>query len=208
MKENLGKVISGTVAICIIVMIGLVLNRIFSHGENIDMFIVWLIFAAEGIKNLFGGGWSIFIIVIGVISLIIWLVYFIVRAMCTEEVDNEDWDEKDEGKYKKWGKPCLKFGLAALVVAFFMQFIAAGIPNAKQAAVIYIVPKMINNVDMREIPPNLAKLVNEGLKEMIEYVKGDAKEAVSKAIDGAKGAIKDKVDEAAAAVKPNTEQKK
>jgi len=41
------------------------------------------------------------------------------------------------------------------------------IPSTKQAAIIYIVPKVINNEHAKEIPENLIKFVNKYLEENI-----------------------------------------
>lgn len=210
MKQNTGKIVAGIVIIFIVLTVGWVLSSIFSKPSNIDMFIVWLIFAAEGMKNLFLGNWKNFFVTIGSIFLVIYCLYCLIRYMAIEGkgfdkdfdiVSREEWDDKDENKFKRWGKPFLHLGILFMSVGFGMQFLAAGIPNAKQAAVIYIVPKIINNADMREIPPNLAKLMNEGLKEMIEGVNNDTQGAFNEVREGVKDAVSDTIQEGAEKVK-------
>jgi hypothetical protein len=49
-------------------------------------------------------------------------------------------------------------------------FIAAILPSTREVAMIYVIPKVYNNEDMKEIPANVAKLANEGLEELIKRI--------------------------------------
>ena len=214
MKENIGKILFAIVSLAVIVCIGTVFYTIFSHDTNIDMLIVWMIFVAEGIKNVLKSGWNSSFCFVGSVSLIIWAVYFIFRIATSKgEIDIGDgdtidsWDQKKEAIFQRYGHVFWKVGLTFWAISLSMDFIAAGIPTAKQSAVIYIVPKMVNNVDMQEIPPNLAKLVNEGLKEMILSVKGDVGEAAKEAVKDAANATKEVAKDAVGAVAEKAKQK-
>lgn len=203
LKENFGKILLSAVVCVIVVSFSIIFYTLFSLGENMDMFIVWLIFAAEGLKNVLSGGWNSSFAFIGTVMLIIWFIYTMIRVLSSKynEIKFEDstvelsWDEKKEQIFKQYNGLFWKIGLTFWVLSLMMDFVAVGIPTAKQAAVIYIVPKMINNVDMQEIPPNLLKLVNEGLKEMIVSVKGEvgkvAKGVANNATQAAKNTAKE-----------------
>jgi hypothetical protein len=138
-----------------------------------DTFLVYLIFVAEGVKNALLGGWRDFASFAGIILLIIGFVQTIVKLV--NESDN-DWGEKDEKNYNRFCPKFKKLGFIFIALSFFMGLIASTIPTAKQSAVIYIVPKIINNQNMNQIPDNLAKLVNEGLKELTSMVKEEGEE--------------------------------
>ena len=208
MKENLGKILLTVVALVTIVCISVVLSAIAAQNTVTDMFIVWLIFTAEGLKNLLMSKWNSTFCFIGSIFLIVWTIYFIVRIFSTKgalDVDGDEvvstWSEKKEEIFQKYGHVFWKIGIACWMLSLAMDFMAVGIPTAKQSAVIYVVPKMINNVDMQEIPPNLAELVNEGLKEMIISVKGDVGDVAKEAMQVTKEVAKDTIQETAEKVK-------
>jgi|GEM_PF-5000108 len=203
MKEILGKILVAFVVVVIVACAAGVFYVIFSSDTNVDMFVVWLIFAAEGLKTVLKSGWNTAFAAFGTISLIIWFIYFIFRFFYTKFTFNaagdietltkpeDGWEEQNEATFIKCGGLLARIGIVFWVLSLSMDFASVCIPTAKQAAVIYIVPKMVNNSDLREIPPNLAKLVNEGLKEMIESVKGGAVEAVKDTANVAKDAAKE-----------------
>lgn len=207
MAKNLSIFMFFIVVLTIIITAGIVLNSIFSSDTNIDMFIVWLIFMSEGLKKLLTSGWNSGFALIGSLMLFIWFAYFAIRIFSSKidiELDNTtkiSWSDKKEQIFQKYGNVFWKVGLTFWALSLSMDFLAVGIPTAKQSAVIYVVPKMMNNVDMQEIPPNLAKLVNEGLKEMIESVKGEVADVAKDAGVVAKDVAKDAVQEASNKVK-------
>jgi len=190
MKENLGKILLTFVVLFIVACATGVFYVIFSSDTNVDMFVVWLIFAAEGLKTVLKSGWNTAFAFFGTVSLLIWAIYFLVRTFFLKfsfkengdpkvlDKPEDGWEEKNEATFIKCGSLLARIGIVFWALSLSMDFMSVCIPTAKQAAVIYIVPKMVNNADLREIPPNLFKLVNEGLKEMIESVKGDTVDAV------------------------------
>jgi len=75
----------------------------------------------------------------------------------------------------KW-EPFVRFFTHKItIITFAISFCLAScgfvvktmIPSTKQAAIIYIAPKVINNEHMKEIPENILKFVNQYLKENI-----------------------------------------
>lgn len=213
MKEHIGKILFAFIAIAIIVSIGIAFKAIFSNGIYMDSFFVWLIFTAENIKNVLKSGWNTAFCFFGTIMLLAWLIYTAVRLFSTKDVKLEElevdltWDQKKEQIFQKYGKYFWKIGLTLWALSLSMDFVAAAIPTAKQSAVIYIVPKIINNAEMREIPQNLATLVNEGLKEMIKDVKGETVEAVKDAAKEAVGAAKEKAKDVTAETAEKVKEK-
>jgi len=49
--------------------------------------------------------------------------------------------------------------------------LAALLPSTEEVAMIYVIPKVARNEDMRKIPGNVAALANEGLEKLIEAVR-------------------------------------
>lgn len=54
------------------------------------------------------------------------------------------------------------------IILFSVIFFGCLIPSSKQAACIYIIPKIVNNEKIQEIPNNVIDLFNEGISEYIE----------------------------------------
>jgi quinol-cytochrome oxidoreductase complex cytochrome b subunit len=59
-----------------------------------------------------------------------------------------------------------------IIVAAILMGITCFIPNTKQAAAIYFVPKVINNKQIRKMPDKLVTLANAWMNEQIKSVKG------------------------------------
>lgn len=208
LSKNLGKILFALIIITFLIGISIVLSAIFSRDTNIDMFIVWLIFTAEEIKKLFTGSWNTAVYFCGTIMLIIWFIYYMIRLLTLKDslvVDGDEllsnWDKENENIYQQYGKVLWKIGVTFWLISFAMDLASVGIPTAKQSAVIYVVPKIMNNVDIQEIPPNLAKLVNEGLKEMITAVQIGGTEITKEAIEASKKATTKTVQETVEKVK-------
>lgn len=203
MKEHIGKILVALVLIVFFTSFAVVFYAIFSRDTGIDMFVVWAIFVAEGLKNLLKGGWNSAFCFIGTISLFVWAIYFVIRIFSSKEDLDIDldghgdisWDKEKEAIFQKYGHVFWKIGVTFWVLSLMMDFVAVSIPTAKQSAVIYIVPKIVNNADMREIPTNLAILANEGLKELIAVVKDSSKEIAEEAIGASKEKAKEAISE-------------
>jgi hypothetical protein len=154
-----------------------------------DTFLVYLIFVAEGIKNVLVGRWMVLFGLAGASLLLAGIIYTF-RKISDEGI--KQWSQEDESNYTRFCPKFKKWGLTLIILSFTMGLLASAIPTAKQSAVIYIVPKIINNENMNQIPDNLAKLVNEGLKELTSMVKEEGKEATKELKEEAKKVLSDK----------------
>ena len=66
------------------------------------------------------------------------------------------------------------------LITIFVLWIVVGlayilIPSTKQMAAIIVVPKIVNNEQVQEIPENLIELCNEWTKDKIKEFKGNKK---------------------------------
>lgn len=59
----------------------------------------------------------------------------------------------------------------AIVASVILACLFAFTPTTKQMAAIIVVPKIINNKDVQEIPQNLIELCNEWVKDKTEELK-------------------------------------
>jgi hypothetical protein len=69
-------------------------------------------------------------------------------------------DEEAKNATKPWA---ISFGIASIVVLLLTVMI----PSTKQAAVIYCLPKIVNNEQVQKIPDNLLKLTNSWINDQI-----------------------------------------
>lgn len=67
-------------------------------------------------------------------------------------------------------KPLQISGFCCVFFAFLMLAICMFIPTTKTAVAMYAVPKIANNQEIQQIPPNFAKLINKKLQEWMEDV--------------------------------------
>ena len=65
-------------------------------------------------------------------------------------------------------KGMYKFGKILMIPSVLFILIATILPSSKTAVAMWGVPKIVNNEDVREIPQNTAKLINEKLKSWME----------------------------------------
>ena len=116
-----------------------------SHkGDTImDYFLVYLVLRLDYLST------ATFIssIVAGIVFLIVVLVFAVNQK-----------NERDRELTKPWLKP------TAIIFCIFM-FLGSMIPNTKQAAVVYCLPKIINNKQAKKIPDNLLRLANAWIDE-------------------------------------------
>ena len=57
------------------------------------------------------------------------------------------------------------------LVTFICAIIFSLVPSKKELAMIYFVPKIMNNEHVQEFPENILELANTGLKELTEEIK-------------------------------------
>jgi hypothetical protein len=70
----------------------------------------------------------------------------------------------DEDDYRKVKPHVLSVLKCAAIVVILAGTLRVAIPTSKEIAAIYLIPKMVNNEDMQQIPDNAAKLLNAKLK--------------------------------------------
>jgi len=71
---------------------------------------------------------------------------------------------------KTIAKCVLKF---ALPIFFVGLLIVTFIPNTKEIAAIYLIPKIVNNEEVKAVPDNALKLLNLKMEEWIEETVGE-----------------------------------
>ena len=100
-----------------------------------------------------------------VVRLMLWAI----PAACRYSKDNPAEREENDG-YTIGEKQALVMGqkikLAPIVLAISIALIIL-IPNLKEAAAIYLIPKMVNNENVQELPNDATKLLRLKLNEWI-----------------------------------------
>jgi hypothetical protein len=73
-------------------------------------------------------------------------------------------DEEEWKPFKRFIKRSLGFAVFGAISMIFNTFI----PTTKEAAAIYLIPRITANEDVQQIPANAAKLLNGKLQEWID----------------------------------------
>lgn len=133
--------------------------------------LLYFVFVLESLKNM-----MIFFTVMLYIScaiawIIIWIRYMGVHESYSKQKEKQKAYDKDYPMLKK-------ISIKLLVISIIFHIVTTIIPTSKQAAMIYVLPKIAKNKDMKQIPANIAKLANEGLKELIKITTDEAKEKI------------------------------
>ena len=81
-------------------------------------------------------------------------------------------DEKEK-KYQQFIKRVWKITLPICLVSFLFASLT---PNTKEAAFIYIAPKVINNADLQESVKKLPELTNLGLEYLNDLLEKETNE--------------------------------
>jgi len=81
--------------------------------------------------------------------------------------DDEMWEraKKTRESQGKWARRIL---ITCLFTIAFSLLTGVFVPTLKEAAAIYLIPPIVNNEDMQEIPADAAKLLHNKLEEWIE----------------------------------------
>ena len=79
---------------------------------------------------------------------------------------------------KKERKVLKKIGKKVLIVGIISIFLITVLPTTKQAAVIYILPNIVNNEDLQETIKQMPELSNLGLQHLKELLSNEIKEAI------------------------------
>ena len=81
------------------------------------------------------------------------------------------YDDNDKDA-KRWGRRVLRTSIPVALLFIFVQMF---LPTTKQMAAILVIPKIVNNKKIQELPENLLELSNEWIKSKTEVLKGDPK---------------------------------
>ena len=84
--------------------------------------------------------------------------------------------EAVEGETENFRKLCKLFRVGVVLLVIF-SILATFIPSTKEAAAIYMLPKIANNEDVQEIPANVAKILNQKLREWLDDFEGETEKA-------------------------------
>lgn len=84
---------------------------------------------------------------------------FFVAALVIFILNPDDRSARDVAK--PWTK---RFGISFAIVLFF----AVMVPDTKQAAAIYCLPKIVNNDQVQKMPNNLLRLANQWIDEQLD----------------------------------------
>ena len=95
------------------------------------------------------------------------MIPLIIAYFAAEMHELED-DDKVKVRFIKWIKRSL-----ALIAASVL--IASIVPNTKEAAVIYLLPKIANNEQVQKVPENFVKLLNTKMEAWIADFEKDKK---------------------------------
>lgn len=98
-------------------------------------------------------------VVTAIITIVLAFITFIIGVMSVASDVNEE-DQKCARKFLKYLVPVFMLSLSASVF----------IPNTKQAATIFLVPKVLNNEKVQDIGQNGLDLANNLLKLSNEYI--------------------------------------
>lgn len=90
------------------------------------------------------------------------------RSRFNSEKENEHLDN-----IKSKSTHLIKYALPSLIVIVFLNSL---IPNTKEAAFIYIAPKIVNNQDLQESLEKIPELSKLGLEYLSETLKKEIKE--------------------------------
>jgi len=65
---------------------------------------------------------------------------------------------------------CRKIGKVLIIISCIFVTTSIFLPSSKTAVAMFVVPKIVNNEDVQEMPQNVFKLINEKLKEWTKDV--------------------------------------
>jgi hypothetical protein len=85
-------------------------------------------------------------------------------------------DEEAKSSAKPW---VTNFGISFIIALFLIIMI----PNTQQAAVVYCLPKIVNNEQVQKMPDNLLKLANQWLDGQITETTETVTETVVKSVE-------------------------
>ena len=102
-------------------------------------------------------------IVMAAIGLLLFGIHYLFEDM---------WERDDDNKEKKKTVKTIKRLVAVAISGLLVCVI---IPSTKEAAVIYLLPKIANNEQVQKVPENFVKLLNTKMEAWIEDFEKDKK---------------------------------
>ena len=99
-----------------------------------------------------------------IIGLIAGTICIIMMAMIRGSNYRSEGDEKTAAN-------CQKIGFKVFSIAIPLFIISCFIPTTKEMAAILIVPRVLNNEKVQELPNNVLDLANEWMKELVKEKK-------------------------------------
>lgn len=122
----------------------------------------WLVYWILMLDNISMGIWLVFYI-----TIIFSIIYFLyISSKINDEI------EKNCPPLIKIRNKTLKICSVILSVAFVMGTL---LPDTKQMAAIYLIPKIASNQDIQQLPPKLSKLALEFVNKELDSIKGGSK---------------------------------
>ena len=117
--------------------------------------------------------------IVGILSLITWLVLWVIPYGGEDVLAKEV--KELEVQCKNIRRPIFKILLWAFIVWLPLRLITSLLPSTKEMAIIYVVPKVINNEKISMIPDKLLNLSSEWIEELRPgNVKKDIKAVMQK----------------------------
>jgi predicted Co/Zn/Cd cation transporter (cation efflux family) len=125
------------------------------------------------------------------IFIISWLVQAAVRS--PENSPDPDDVKKADAAMKRWRKGALTMLCWSLPFYFVFHLAIGLIPTTQQMAIIYIVPRVLANKDIKDLPEKFVQLAGDWATELKpENIKSDVKGLVNTIVEKKNGSIKSK----------------
>lgn len=122
-----------------------------------------LLICMENLKPFLTGPINALFIIGTIVSIITIILVYIIRLDRNACIEDEIIIELNTMANKLF-KYCI-------IITICIQFLGALMPTTKQVAMIYIIPKIINNEQIKELPDNMLNLFNESIKELTSMIK-------------------------------------
>jgi len=106
---------------------------------------------------------------IGLIVLLAFYIGWFVLKKISISQDYDGFYQKERFK-KEYENQCKKAN-KLLIPVFVLFTIATFLPNTREAATIYIAPKIINNKQVKKMPDKLVTLANAWMDEKLKDIK-------------------------------------
>lgn len=129
---------------------------------------LWFLFSLDSIKSFLSsaGFFTFFTCVSIIITAVLFVVKLISRG-CDDDKTAEKVYETTSELFPKF----LKASIFLAAFTSFTSFVGFVLPTTKQMAAIIVIPKIVNNEKIQEIPPKLIQLGSTYLEDWINEMK-------------------------------------